>query len=121
MSKVIIRGHEFDIDLYDLDQIGARAQADALLGEGMNGTDLISNPTYEGMVAVFGMVAAFFDTVLGEGSLLTILNGRRDVADALDAYYDFRDALLDASLSRAAEIARRAKLPEKYRLEKMKK
>ena len=121
MSKVTIRGHEFELGVFDLDETKRRADADAELGEKIQATDLINNPTYEGMVMVYEELDRFFGSVLGEGSLGLVLGGKRDVGDALYAYYNLRDALLDASLARATEITKRQKLPAKYRMDRVKK
>ena len=121
MNKIVIRGHDFDLGVFDLDETKRRAELEAALGGKLGALDLANNPTYEGMVQVYEELVLFFDGVLGAGSLDVILDGKHDVADALDAYYDLRDALLEASIARATQIAMRAKLPEKYRLDRVRK
>ena len=120
MNKIVIRGHEFELGVYDLDELKRRDDADKVLGQKIAAVDLIGDPTYGSLVMVLDELERFFDDALGAGSLAVILDGKRDVADALEAYYELRDAILDATLTRAMEIARRAKVPEKYNMDKVK-
>ena len=121
MSKIAIRGHEFDFDLYDLDTMELYTAAEAELYEVTGGADIANSPSVETLTTVFKALSAYFDKMLGEGSLMQILDGKRNIMDALDAYYELRDMAIESNLGRAAEVARRAAIPDKYKLKKIRK
>lgn len=112
---ITVLGKQFDYQVYDLDAMAKSEASDAALKaalEAVGGYE--GQPSIEQQEAMFAAYTAYFDAMLGEGSLSQILGGRRNVMDATEAYYDFRDAVLDAMIQRVNAVARRAAIPEKY-------
>jgi len=119
--RIVIREHEFAYDLADLDALERLDAAEKALIDQIDADTLTQDPTLETLSALYDALAAFFDTVLGDGALRTILDGRRNPIDGLEAYYDFRDMLLEGTIVRAATVTKRATIPAKYRPENIRK
>ncbi|MDL2206265.1 hypothetical protein LJC33_05070 [Eubacteriales bacterium OttesenSCG-928-N13] len=118
---ICIRGHEFEFDVFDLDAMERYGAAESALGESIDPKVISADPSPERLSAVHEALTVFFDTVLGEGSLSIILDGKRNPVDALDAYYDLRDGALANTQARAAAVAARSKIPDKYNPARLKK
>jgi hypothetical protein len=121
VSKINIRGHEFEVDFLDIDQAEAMLTGESEMSAQIQALDLIKNPTMGTLAELFKSLTDFFDKSVGAGSLSTILDGKRNVGDALDAYYDLRDSMVESAQKRMDEIALRKQLPEKYRANKIRK
>lgn len=120
MSKIVIRGHEFNHNPLNLDTLMIQQRADETLKESVDVESIAKNPTLDALLKVYMAVDAYFTTVLGEGSLSAILDGERDPIGAMDAYYDLRDAGLEMIQKNASSLQGRKQIPDKYNPEKLK-
>lgn len=119
---ISVRGHEFNYPLYDIDAMARNEASDAALKAALEAVGSYEGfPTLEQQEDILSAYAAYFDVVLGEGTLEKLLGGKRNAMDAIEAYYDVRDAVLDAMIQRANAVARRGQVPEKYDPEKVRK
>ena len=116
MSKVVIRGHEFEFDGLDLDALSTYSDAEKNIRSVLESVNsLAENPNLDDLTTVFKGLVAYFDKVLGKGSLMKVLDGKRNLGEALDAYYDLRDSVLAENTTKAAEIAKRAQVPDAFK------
>lgn len=114
---ISVRGHEFECDPYDLDDMAKKSAADTALqialaaaGAGDPGID----PDSDQLEAIFAAYTSYFDAVLGKGSLGELLGGKRNPVRAIELYYELRNAQLEAMFADAAEAAQKAPIPSKY-------
>ena len=117
MSSVTIRGETFSLDLFDIDDFARTMAAERAFLAEIDLGELLGNLSEEKLVELYSALLAYFDVVLGKGSLDRILQGKRSVLDGLDAFFDLRDAALESAFERELNVLRRNELPAKYRLD----
>lgn len=117
---ISIRGHELPFSFSNIDRVKSYAAAyrvmEAGASEGLariQGCETLEDMA-EVLEALYKALDDFFSVQFGEGTLGTILGGERDVMEALDAFYDLRDAALENNAARASMTSARAVIPDKY-------
>lgn len=120
MSQITVKGHDFELDMLDLDVYAQNIENSAALAQTVADNDLAVGVTIEKLSAVYEAIRLYFDQTLGEGALAKILDGKRRPLEALDAYYDLRDAIVADAERRATLLAGRRQLPKKYATDRLK-
>lgn len=119
MSRISIRGHEFEFSLSDIDALTKVSKWPELLGAEAQrlGAQAVDGDPIEPMRALLELETRLFDEVLGDGALSKVLGGKRDPVDGIEAFFELNRAVGEASKDYGREISQKLRSLDKYKPE----
>lgn len=92
MSTFTIRGHEFEYDFFDADELEVFMNASKRVSKEFGEIDKQTIPPADALRAQCSTINTFFDTMFGKGTAAKIFGGKNNIKDHLEAFVEVRDA-----------------------------